>query len=443
MPQSQLSRSLVALLLLAVLVLAAALRLQAISTTVVDTPIRADAKVYYNSALNLQRWGVFSSAPPAKQAPAPDAFVQPLMPWMASSVVDRYASERMLLRFNTLQAVLGVFTVLLTFWLFAGLAHPLVGVGAALLTALSPHLIVMSTYFLTETLFTFLLVAALGGLVQAVRRSSAGWACVGGVLLGLTALTRATTEYAPLLMVGAVLPFATRRQWLTLLLPAALAGLAVVLGWKLRNWAVVGAVSDPTLMVNTVLHGAYPDFMFNGLEASHGAPYRYDPFAQQGGYDMAAVLQEVWRRVVQDPVTYLYWYLAGKPISLLSWNMIDGMGDVFIYPVLESPYFDNFYFAISRWGMQHIHAPLSVLAVVGGVSLLWKAGALGLSSTQRLMLAWLVALFGYFFLIHAVGAPFPRYGIPLRPFVYGLAVWVLWVAGQQTVKWWQSRKVPA
>jgi hypothetical protein len=94
-------------------------------------------------------------------------------------------------------------------------------------------------------------------------------------------------------MVGAVLPFATRRQWLSLLLPAALAGLAVVLGWKLRNWAVVGAVSDPTLMVNTVLHGAYPDFMFNGLEASHGAPYRYDPFAQQGGYDMAAVLQEV------------------------------------------------------------------------------------------------------------------------------------------------------
>jgi hypothetical protein len=37
----------------------------------------------------------------------------------------------------------------------------------------------------------------------------------------------------------------------------------------------------------------------------------------------------------------------------------------------------------------------------------------------------LVALILYFLAVHMVGAPFPRYGIPLRPIVYGLGLFTL------------------
>lgn len=419
----------ITLLLLAILVLAAVLRLQAVGSTVIDRPIRADARVYYLVALNIERWGIFSRAEPGPHAPVPDAFVQPGLPLAITPFIEFPPTERMLFRFNTAQAALGVATVAIAFMLFRLFAGARLALGAAALIALSPHLVVMTTYLLTETLFTFLLTAGIALLALALRDSRSGAAIAAGLLLGASALTRATTEYLPLFLLLGLYPFCDTRLFRRVVLPATGTALAAIIAWKLRNLAAIGGLADPTLMISTLHHGMYPDFMFNGIPQSHGAPYRFDPFTQQLA-GVSSVLAELVRRTTADPLTYLHWYLIGKPISLLSWEMIDGIGDIFLYPVTASPYVDQPLFIASRALLRWLHAPLSLAAVAGTAVALWRPDWLGLDTDERRTVLLLGLLLLYFFAIHAIGAPFPRYGIPLRPVIYGLGLLSLVRFGQ-------------
>ena len=412
------------LLLMLIVVLGAALRFQAISTTVVNNPIRADARIYYFAALNLERWGVFSKSEPSESVPKPDAFVQPGLPFAITPLIEYPPTERMLLRINTIQAIIGTLTILLTFGFFRLFATPTIALGAALLTAISPHLVVMTTYLLTETLFTFLLMSYMVFFGYALRNENIVLAVIAGCLLGLSALTRATTEYLPLF----VLPFlywaTDRRVFMQVVLPAALTALAIIAAWKLRNLIAIGAFSDPTLMVSALHHGIYPEFMFNGIPETRGIPYRFDPFTSQisGAY---SILTELVNRASDEPFYYAWWYLVGKQISLLSWNMIDGMGDIFIYPITASPYLDRLLFTATRLAALWLHAPLSIAAIAGCGIVLIRPRWLGLVDSTRMPAQLVAVLVVYFFAIHVVGAPYPRYGIPLRPLVYGFGLFTL------------------
>ncbi len=424
------------LLLLAIVLLGAAMRLETIAMTVVDAPVRADARIYYYTALNLKRWEVFSRAEPADHAPTPDAYAPPMVPLLISALIEAPPATHMLLAFNIIQALLGTFTIVLAFLLFRPFAGDAVALGAALLTALSPHLISMTTYLLTETLFTFFLISGLASLAIAAGpdsgrpRVDGRWLAVaGGALLGLSALTRATTAYLPWFMLVFLWWQADRRSWWRLTLPAASAALVVVGIWQIRNLLEIGATGDPELMIRSLHHGIYPGFMFQGNPATLGYPYAADPFSANAK-TARDVLNELWRRASADPLTYLGWYAFGKPVMLLSWNMIDGMGDIFIYPVLQSPYFGKPLFQYSRLLMRVLHTPLSIAGVAGAGLLLWRPDWLGVRPKGQFAAALAVMTLLYFFLVHAIGAPFPRYGIPLRPLVYGLGLLTLVRAGQ-------------
>jgi 4-amino-4-deoxy-L-arabinose transferase-like glycosyltransferase len=412
------------LFLLLITLLGGALRFQAVTATVVDHPIRADARIYYLAALNLDRWKVFSRSEPGNSPPKPDAFVQPALPWVLTHFIEFPPTDRMLLRFNITQAVLGTLTILLTFGFFRILAGPAVALGAALITALSPHLVVMSTYLLTETLFTFLLMGGIFGLALGLQRHQTIWAVIGGVLLGMSALTRATTEYLPLLMLPFLYWATDSRTFRHIALPATLAAFAVIAAWKLRNLGATGALGDPTLMISALHHGMYPDFMFNGIPESLGAPYRFDPFTQQIN-GAASVLAEIFHRATKSPADYFWWYVIGKPISLLSWEMIDGIGDIFIYPISASPYLDRPLFSITRTIVLWLHAPLSIAAVIGTGIAMIRPSILGISVAKSVTARLVAMVVLYFFAIHFIGAPFPRYGVPLRPLIYGFGLFTL------------------
>lgn len=407
-----------------IILLGMALRFQAISSTVVDNPIRADARIYFLSALNIERWGIFSRAEPASIPPKPDAFVQPGLPWVIAHFIEFPPTDRMLLRINLLQATLGTLTILFTFGLFRLFATPMQALGAALLTAISPHLVVMTTYLLTETLFTFLLIGGTWALAVGTRGKQLTWAIAGGILLGLSALTRATTEYLPLFLLPFLFMLLDRDKFIRIALPAILTATAIIIAWKLRNLITTGWLGDPTLMVSSLHHGMYPDFMFNGAPESLGIPYRFDPFTQQVT-GVASVLTEILQRAAEEPLRYAIWYSIGKPIALLSWNMIDGIGDIFIYPVTSSPYFDRPLFFTTRALASWLHAPLSIVAVTGcGISLL-RPQWLGLSGELRFPAQLCALIVLYFFAIHIVGAPYPRYGVPLRPVIYGFGLFTV------------------
>lgn len=417
--------------LLLVLLIGLYLRVSAVLNTVIDTPVRADARLYYLYGLNLKDHHTFSRSLPGDQV-LPDAFVPPVYPAAITPFLELPPTDRMLVNIGLFQALLGTVTVLFTFFLFQALASRVLGLAAAVLTAISPHLISMTVYMLTETLFTFLMMGSLLALVYALTRNNATWAMSGGVLLGLAALTRSTLEYFPLfiLLAGGALALSHRleREQFRRLLQFAGTAMLLILAWKIRNLIATGSMSDPTLAISTLHHGMYPDFMFEGRPESRGIPYRFDPRTAEITASLGSILHEIGARFHAAPWQYLGWYLFGKPASLLSWNIVAGWGDIFVYAPLASPYFFSWPFQLTRSVMLHAHIVLMVLGSLATLLVLLRPQFLKLSGVRAVSAGMVASLVVYFILLHMVGAPFPRYGIPLRPVMYGMAIMMLWTA---------------
>jgi hypothetical protein len=90
--------------------------------------------------------------------------------------------------------------------------------------------------------------------------------------------------------------------------------LAVVLPWHVLVWLDEPA-GTPGLLIATIQHGMYPDFMYQGRPESHGVPYRFDPDTARIASSLHSVLAELARRASGEPAKYLRWYLLGKPLA--------------------------------------------------------------------------------------------------------------------------------
>jgi len=103
------------------------------------------------------------------------------------------------------------------------------------------------------------------------------------------------------------------------------------------------------------------------------------------------------------------------------------MGDAFVYPVKTSPYFYSKPFQWTHALMWTLHPHLIILCVVGSV-LAWIPLSAGLLPAKTTLTARYTALvLIYFTVIHMVGAPFPRYSVPLHPYLFGMAIYSLYV----------------
>ena len=194
------------------------------------------------------------------------------------------------------------------------------------------------------------------------------------------------------------------------------------LPWIGRNMATLGIATDNRLMVNFLHHGMYPDFMYKGIPQSHGFPYRYDPRAEKIGRDLPSVIKEISSRFLQAPSRHEKWYLLDKPRIFWSWNIIQGSGDAFVYPVSSSPYFHNTFFRITHRLMYILHYPVIVLALFGCLMVWFPLTRIGLTQSSLLIVRFCSLLLIYYKLIDMAGAPSPRYSVPLRPFLYGMAL---------------------
>jgi 4-amino-4-deoxy-L-arabinose transferase-like glycosyltransferase len=257
-----------------------------------------------------------------------------------------------------------------------------------------------------------------------LKEASARFAILAGLFMGLAALTRFTLEYFPLFLFFALLLPVCRsmeKRHRRNIFVFALVSLAVVGVWKIRNIIVLGAFSDPSLLVAGLQSGMYPDFMYNGLPESLGMPYRFDPRSHEFT-NVSSVLSEVFRRFQTAPLLHLEWYLIGKTVGLLSWSMVDGWGDIFVYPVNKSPYFSLPLYQDTRLVMLLLHPFLMVTGFICMLIALLRPNWLGLGDKATMATVVLALLTIYFILLHMVGAPYPRYGVPLRPVMYGLSM---------------------
>jgi 4-amino-4-deoxy-L-arabinose transferase-like glycosyltransferase len=440
-PESR-SNHLPRLLLVLLLSLSAYIQLTVVSQTVVDAPLRADASEYFSYAYNLHHHGVYSiqrtwTDEPAPARLVPDAARPPGYPIFLALLGTPEPTQAYLLRVSFAQAVIGVASVWLTYLIGSMLMGRALSMAAATITAIAPQLATVSTYLLTESLFMFLLLASVFSLLQAVNRQKRWLYAVSGLLWGVTSLVRATSEYFPVLLLVAVLIIPALRSYRRNALIAFACFILAMSPWFIRNQSAAVSRSSPSLLIKTLAHGSYPDFMYQQRPETFGFPYRFDPDADRDTRDLPSIVSHIGGLFKAHPLEYGRWYLIGKPYFFLSMEDVQSF-DILIYPVTHSPYYEDLRFATLRWLSLCLHWPLMILGLAGSLLVLLRPRWLRLDIPARRDAFILALLVVYAIGFHMIAAPFPRYAIPFRPFVYVLAfmsmraAWLVVRSGRNT-----------
>jgi 4-amino-4-deoxy-L-arabinose transferase-like glycosyltransferase len=201
-------------------------------------PIRGDEINYQDHAANLASGRGFVGADGQPTAARP-----PLLP-LALSALYRIFGVRVEVG-RILEILLGVAVVGLTYLVAERLFSPRVALVAAALATVNPYLVFISSYLLTENLYTVLLVAAVlvlakrGGLGLASVRSLVAAGC----LMGLASLTRPNAVFLAAFIVPAILLWGQGRALGRLAKAAALLAAIVVTitPWAVRNHTKLGS----------------------------------------------------------------------------------------------------------------------------------------------------------------------------------------------------------
>ncbi|HET7843146.1 MAG TPA: hypothetical protein VFL14_03285, partial [Xanthomonadales bacterium] len=217
--------------LLALFVLALVVRWHYTSVVVPAAGVSGDEQNYAFYGLNLVKHGVFSASPP-REAPVPDSFRSPGMPWLVAATMSIEGLDDLgwYYLLQRIQCVLGAATAVLAA-LFARRWlpwWPAYGVGIA--TALWPHGIAMTAHALVEVLYGFTFALAAVAFARALERNRTIDHAHAGFALSLVALVNPIAlAVLPVLLFVAALR--SRR--------GAVAFLALVLllpfAWSLRS----------------------------------------------------------------------------------------------------------------------------------------------------------------------------------------------------------------
>lgn len=429
--------------LLAILLVAFDLRIQSVINSVVDTPVRADAREYVLYAHNLKNYGVYSRSDTftadGQANPVPDAKRAPLYPLFIALFLDKQPTANNIAAITRVQALISTLTVLLVFWIARRFLPLSLALAATALTAISPHLVTMNIYLLSETLFCFFVVLAILLITIAAKTTRSTTPVLAGLTLGAAALTHPMMLYFVVpLAIFLLYCWGWNSGWKKVI--AVVLGFSLLYGgWIVRNINTLGAPGDNTLMLAALRTGVYVDMMYQNDPQSYGYPYRFDPRFDKTSRDLPSVMTEISNEFRQDPIKQLRWYILGKPLTLWSWSNIEGPGDVFVYPVLSTPYRYLPQFKLTHALMQSTHWVLVAL-MAGGIFIAWLPSRWsGLSKDSIFATRAVSILLLYHAAIMMVGFPLPRYAVPLRPFLHimsmlPIALTIGWVLKQRSVQ---------
>lgn len=425
--------------LIVILVIGFDLRIQSTLHSVVRDPIRADAYDYAVTALNINKFHVYSLSndwdKTERSEPPPDARRPPMYPIFLSFFLGTDPTYGDLRNVLLAQALLSTITIWLVYLLARSMLSTQLAVAATFLTALSPHLVTMNIYALTETLFCFLLVLTILTITQAMQHGRAWVAMVAGLALGTAALTHFILLYfvIPLAIFQiATLGWKAGRKKVGLLL----LGFALIYGpWAIRNVVTLGNVGDGTQMAVAIKFGSYNNMMYHDDPQTYAYPYSFDPTFDEGTISTTSAIHDVFETFREAPLQQIAWYVK-KPFVAWGWDMAEGQGDVFLYPTPRTPYKYLPHFRVSHFLMKLIH-PLLVALMMGGIALAWLPSRWTRFSATTVYCARIVSLLIlYHAAVMTAGFPLPRYSIPLRPFLYIMAM--LFIFG--AVNWIRARQ---
>ncbi len=401
------------------------LRVTMVADAEVVGPLRADASEYYLSAYNLTKNGVYTMSDARLKDPGavlrPDNFRWPGQPLLIAAFMADWPDHLLIVRkIQWVNILAGTATLALIGVAAAAVFPAWAAVSVVLLAAVSPHLIALTIYVLTETPAAFLVALLLALCVVARREDESPRPAVMvaiGIVLGLLTLFRPIfIGFVPLMGLAV-----TRHRIKTLLLVAAGAA-APVAPWLVRNMLTDGLVTTPSSLAMTLVIGAYPDYVFNGDPRTFPFPQSYDPDFLKVSASVATAAGDILRRIAADPLGMAAWYALRKPIYLWQFVNIDGVGDVLVYPVRNSPFTGNSVLALTHDVMRLLHWPVVVLAALGSL-LVWAPRTAKLVPEARGLVLRTASLLLIFLAIATVPLNNPvRFAVPVLPALFLVAM---------------------
>jgi len=405
------------------------LRCESVKETIVIKPLRSDARNYYIYAFNLRHKHIYSREignpndlyskvkPDADRAPGYPIFLMPF--------VTGLPNHKIINSILLFQVILSMLTLFISLFYFRHFLPHIWVYPALLLLALSPHLVVANSYILTETLLCLLMTIFFWQMSKFFTKPSRLTAIITGIVMGMAHLVRPNLHYF-FFLIALFFLFYFRKNKTPHFFLFLLAGFLITNSfWTVRNITVVGEAPRNERLIMFLAHGMYPELTYEGKPESYGTPYRFDPNFKTIQKDTKSVLQEIKRRFTEEPLRHIKWYALRKPFFLFSWHMAQGMGDAFVYPVARSPYFYNSFFQASHYFMRTIHEIVVTLCLFGCFIVWFPISKLGLPEKEILIVRFTSIFFIYIIIIHTIGTPLPRYSVPLRPIIYGMAVYPL------------------
>lgn len=410
-----------------IFVIALGVRIAYVHTTVVDTPLRGDAAVYFNYGYNLANYGTFSSETPINGLPDPDSYWAPGFPTLLAAAIWVVGEESFYPLVLYTHALLGALTATLTVLLGRLFLPLLASTIAGILVAFSPHLISIGGLLLTETLFAFALITAIYTLCLGAKSKKVWLLALASLIMGAAFLINPVIFFAPFILY-LLIWYSTRgnksEQDLKPALVAFVVLFLVVAGaWMVRNSLNVmpGSASSVDRVLENLIIGAHENFhdLWRKNPRDPQNPVTIDQQAMHGSW--MKFLRILSSRIEQDPWHYLVWYTIKKPVLLWSWNIKIGWDDIYVYPVFVSLYHVSKPMLVTYSLMKSMHYWLTGFALIGFFLMV----AYREEKRSRLVQVVLYAILIYVSLVYIALQSEPRYSIALRPEMYLAAIFAI------------------
>jgi 4-amino-4-deoxy-L-arabinose transferase-like glycosyltransferase len=395
--------------------------------TNIRKPLIGDAKYYVVYANNIVKNNTFSKE---KINPKPDSFWSPGYPTFLA--INLYISE--ITGFDyydtvvIFQMLLGSIVVVLTFLLGNMFLNFWWSLSAALLTIISPHLISYSIFLITETLFSFLLLSGIYFFCSYLNKNRKYLLWLSGLIFGLAYLTNQVLFFYPLLIILLLAFF--KKITLRKSIPFFLIYFIFVFSWSIRNSINVeeGSLDSSNRLLTNLVIGMHADYhdIWRKNPRDPNNPADIDLIKFNGSYSL--FLETLADRIKNSPMHYLKWYFIEKPINLWGWEIAVGSFDVFVYPVITSPYHSNTLFKISHKVMKTVHYWLFLFSCLSLVLMVyyWKQ--------TKVEVVLIIGSIIYVSAVYVITQADSRYSVPLRPEMYLLAMYFLQICSIEYFK---------
>lgn len=245
---------------------------------------------------------------------APTIQYPPGLPLLLSAVASVTALSPLTL--TIVNTLIDLAASLLLGKLASQLGRPDLGLPVSLAYLLWPSIAFMAPLAYKEGLIIALMLAMIVALIEQTRSGGFRWAILSGLAGGALVLTQ--PSLAPLLPLAFLVflrRFDTASRWFAVSACAAVAAIAVMLPWWVRNAVLFGQFVPFTSSSGLALWvGAQPD---------GGMVWKLPPPEWRRAGDLEAsrlAAAEAWRIISADPAGYIMRCLAKFPASFLKTN---------------------------------------------------------------------------------------------------------------------------